>query len=168
MATDYLVASLQPLAFDAPPPYTAGQFAAIAGEVALPPAWRDLEAQMRNAIAEERARLNATRGASESDASKWKRPAEGCALYWTNRARAACAEKDPMKRDTAIDRVFWDAAGELTPPSAPLSRGALQTYAIRLGIALKRASRSTEAGNAVLNKLLSVQSPTPAPSHPAK
>ena len=154
MTTDYIVASLQPLAFDAPPPYTAEQFAAIAGNVELPAAWQDLEAQMRNAVAEERARMNSVRGAGETDASKWKRPAEGCMLYWTNRIRAACAEKDPLKRDTAIDRVFWDAAGELTPPASPLSRGALQTYSIRLGIALKRSSRSTEAGNAALDKLL--------------
>ena len=153
MPVDYIVSSLLPLAFDVPPPYTAEQFAAIAGEIEPPRAWLDLEAQMRNAIAEERARLNAARGSGETDASKWKRPADGCALYWTNRVRAACAEKDPLKRDAAIDRVFWDAAGELTPPASPLSRGALQTYSIRLGIALKRASRSTEAGNAVLDKL---------------
>ena len=156
MSTDYIVASLQPLAFDAPPPYTAEQFAAIAGEVDLPTTWRDLEAQMRNAIAEERARMNSVRGTGETDASKWKRPTEGCMLYWINRARAACTEKDPIKRDTASDRVFWDAAGELTPPASPLSRGALQTYSIRLGIALKRASRSTEAGNKTLDTLLSI------------
>ena len=155
MSIDYLVASLPPLAFDAPPPLTAAEFAARAGDAAkLPSAWHDLEAQMRNAIAEERARLNAARGANETDAVKWKRPVAGCSLYWTNRARAACAEKDPLKRDAAIDRVFWDAAGELTPTSSPLSRGALQTYAIRLSIALRRANRSAEAGNKVLDKLL--------------
>lgn len=154
MSIDYLVSSLQPLAFDAPPPYTAEQFAALAGPVELPSAWRDLEAQMRNAIAEERARLNAARGAGETDAAKWKHPAAGCSLYWTIRARAACAEKDPLKRDAAIDRVFWDAAGELTPTASPLSYGALQTYAIRLAIAQRRAHRSAEAGNAVLDRLL--------------
>ena len=51
--------------------------------------------------------------------------------------------------------MFWDAAGELTPPASPLSYGALQTYAIRLAIALRRANRSTESGNKVLDKLLS-------------
>ena len=159
MPIDYIVASLQPLAFDAPPPYTAEQFAALAGDVTPPPEWTDLETQMRNAIAEERARLNAARGQGETDAARWRRPAAGCALYWTNRVRAACAEKDPLKRDTAIDRVFWDAAGELTPPAAPLSRGALQTYSIRLGIALRRAARATEAGNAVFDRLTSTPIP---------
>ena len=156
MPVDYIVASLQPLAFDAPPPCTAEQFAAIAGDVVLPREWADLESQLRNAIAEERARANAARGRGEADASKWRHPATGCSLHWTNRVRAACAEKDPLKRDAAIDRVFWDAAGELTPPANPLSRGALQTYAIRLGIAIRRAARSTEAGNAVVDRLLTI------------
>ena len=35
MSIDYLVSSLQPLAFDAPPPYTAEEFAALAGPVEL-------------------------------------------------------------------------------------------------------------------------------------
>ena len=160
MPLDYIVASLQPLAFDAPPPCTEEQFAAIAGEVAPPPEWTDLEAQLRNAIAEERARLNAARGHGETDAAKWKRPVAGCSLHWTNRVRAACAEKNPLKRDAAIDRVFWDAAGELTPPASPLSRGALQTYAIRLAIATRRAKRSTEAGNAVFDRLTSTPTQT--------
>ena len=154
MPIDYIVASLPPLAFDAPPPCTAEEFAARAGEVELPQGWLDLEAQMRNAIAEERARLNAARGIGEADATKWKRPAAGCSLYWTHRARAACAEKDPLRRDAAIDRVFWDAAGELTPTTSPLSHGALQTYAIRLSISLRRDNRSAEAGNAVFDRLL--------------
>ena len=153
MSTDYLVSSLQPLAFDAPPPYTAEQFAALAGDVALPAAWTDLDAQIRNAIAEERVRLNAARGMGSTDAAAWKRPATGCALHWQNRARAALAEKDPLKRDAAIDRVFWDAAGELTPVASPLSLGALQTYAIRLRIALKRAAISKDGGNTVLDHL---------------
>ena len=156
---DHIVASLQPLAFDAPPPYTAEKFAAIAGEVALPPEWTDLEAQLRNVLAEERARLNAARGMGETDAARWRRPVTGCTLYWTGRMRAACAEKDPLKRDAAIDRVFWDAAGELTPAAAPLSRGALQTYAIRLSIAQRRAERSTEAGNAAFDRLTSIPTP---------
>ena len=82
-----------------------------------------------------------------------KRPAAGCALHLQNRARAALAEKDPLKRDAAIDRVFWDAAGELTPVASPLSLGALQTYAIRLRIALKRAAISKDGGNTILDHL---------------
>ena len=152
LPVDYLVASLKPLAFDAPPPYTAEEFAACVGEVALPPAWRDLETQIRNTLAEERARRLAARGAS-ADTTRWRRPAHGCALYWQQRVRAALAEKDPRLRDTAVDRVFWDAAGELTPPADPLGRGALATYAIRLTIARRRAAVSSDAGLQILDRL---------------
>lgn len=159
VSVDAVVASLQPLAFDAPPPYTAERFRDLAGDVELPAAWRDLETQMRNAIAEERARARATDGAGAADADRWKRPASGCSLYWTNRVRAAFAEKDPLKRDTALDRAFWDAAGELTPATAPLSRGALQTYAVRLAISLRRAARSAEAGGEIFNRLTAASAP---------
>ena len=155
MSVDALVSSLQPLAFGAPPPYTAAEFAALAGDVELPHAWHDLETQIRNVIAEERARLNAARGKGETEAARWQRPAAGCDLYWQNRARAAMAEKDTLRRDEAIDRLFWDAAGELTPVASPLSHGALETYAIRLAIAQKRAALSTEAGNAAFTRLVS-------------
>ena len=123
MAADYLVASLQPLTLDGPAPYTAERFiemcrgqlaeddaAAIVellGGAAVAPAngaatspgnatsghrilarWRDIDTQIRNAIAAERARQ---RG---QDALRWRRPADGCSLYWANRAVAAFQEKD--------------------------------------------------------------------------
>ncbi len=141
MSVDYIVASLQPLAFDGPAPYTLEQFLAQAGEIELPPRWTDLEAQLRNAIA-------AARGGE-----RWKRPVGGCDLYWQNRIAAAFSEKDPLKREALVDRVFWDAAGELTPVASPLSKGALQTYFLRLKIALKRNRVSAEAGNAAFDRL---------------
>ena len=167
MAADYLVSSLQPLALDGPPPYTAEQFlglcrgqlpeAAVGAIVAvmadapsdhpLAARWRDLATQIRNAIAAERARL---RG---QDAARWRRPVDGCALFWANRAAAAFQEKDPARRERLLDQVRWDAAGELTPPAAPLSTAAVFTYAIRLGIVLDRAARDTAAGNEVFNRL---------------
>ena len=167
MAADYLVSSLQPLALDGPPPYTPEQFlglcrgqlpetvvGAIVAVMADAPSdhplaarWRDLATQIRNAIAAERARLHG------QDAARWHRPAEGCALFWTNRATAAFQEKDPARRERLLDQVRWDAAGELTPPAAPLSTAAVFTYAIRLGIVLDRAARDTAAGNNVFNRL---------------
>ena len=153
MSVDYIVASLQPLVFGAPPPYTLAEFAALAGDVRPSRRWLDLEAEMRNAIAEERARAWNAHGGAVVDAAKWKRPVDGCSLYWTNRVRSAFAEKDPLRRDEALDRAFWDAAGELTPVASPLSRGALETYAVRLAIAVRRARRSTEAGNAVFDRI---------------
>lgn len=181
MAADYLVSSLQPLALDGPPPCTAerfldlcrGQLAAadvsaletlLAAETAsasepstalgdassrhsILARWRDLDAQLRNAIAAERARLHG------QDAARWRRPVEGCALFWTNRANAAFQEKDPARRERLLDQVRWDAAGELTPPAAPLSTAAVFTYAIRLAIVLRRAARDMAAGNDVFNRL---------------
>lgn len=169
MAADYLVASLQPLVLDGPAPYTADQFAEqcraqlsgadatavralLDGTDAPVPTktlktWRDLETQLRNAIAAERARL---RG---EDAARWRHPAKGCSLYWANRIVQAFQEKDPLKRDRMLDQTTWDAAGELTPTASPLSVGAVYAYAIRLRLVLRRQAISPETGNATLDRL---------------
>lgn len=141
MSTDYIVASLPALRFGEPPALTWEAFAARA-DVSLPPAWTDLETQLRNAMAE-------ARGGGE----KYRHAADGCSLYWKNRVLACFQEKDVLKRDELLDRVWWDAAGELTPPANPLGAGALATYAVRLKIALKRARISSEAGNAAFDRL---------------
>ena len=141
MTVDYIVASLPTLAFGAPPPMSWAKFVETAGEDVIPKSWKDLEIQLRNAQAEAR------------DGEKYRRPAEGCSLYWKNRVLACFQEKDVMKRDELLDRVWWDAAGELTPPAAPLGEGALATYAIRLKIALKRTKISKDAGNAAFDRL---------------
>ena len=140
MSTDYIVASLPALRFGEPPAITWEEFAAQA-EVRIPPAWTDLEVQLRNAMAEARG------------GERYCRAAEGCSLYWRNRVRACFQEADVLRRDEMLDRVWWDAAGELTPPANPLGAGALATYAIRLKIALKRARISAEVGNAVFDRL---------------
>ena len=150
LPVDYIVSSLQPLAFDGPAPYGWNDFLAlmpdgfdvpdaVAGTGSL--RWRELETQLRNAMA-------AARGGE-----KHSRPVSGCNLYWQNRITAAFQEKNPLKRESLIDRVWWDAAGELTPVSAPLSKGALETYAIRLKIVLKRNRIEKDAGDAVFDKL---------------
>ena len=157
MSIDYIVSSLPTLAFNAPAPISWEKFTQGGGAplVADPsgafgggylPApqekeWRDLETQLRNAVAEARG------------GERFKRPADGCSLYWKNRVLACFQEKDVAKRDELLDRVWWDAAGELTPPSEPLGKGALATYAIRLKIALKRTSISKDAGNAAFDRL---------------
>ena len=116
-------------------------------DTSLAAAWRDLDAQLRNAVAAERAR---TRGA---DPSRWRRPVNGCSLYWAGRVQAAFQEKDPSRRDHMLDQVRWDAAGELTPPASPLSAAAAYTYGIRLAIVLRRQALSAEAGNATFDAL---------------
>ena len=143
MSTDYIVASLPTLAFNAPAPLSWEKFAEITGggDALIPAKWTDLETQMRNAMAEARG------------GERFKRPADGCSLYWKNRVLACFQEKDVAKRDELLDRTWWDAAGELTPPSEPLGKGALATYAIRLKIALKRTNISGEKGNAAFDRL---------------
>ena len=143
MSVDYIVASLPSLAFGAPAPISWEKFVAAGGTVdpALAAVWADLETQLRNAMAEAR------------NGESRKRPAQGCSLYWKNRVLACFQEKDVLKRDELLDRVWWDAAGELTPPTAPLGKGALATYALRLKIALKRTKISKDAGNSAFDRL---------------
>ena len=147
---DYIVSSLQPLAFDGPAPYGWNDFLALLPEgFEVPDAvagtgslrWRNLETQLRNAMA-------AARGGE-----KHSRPVSGCDLYWQNRITSAFQEKNPLKRESLIDRVWWDAAGELTPVSAPLSKGALETYAIRLRIVLKRNKIDNDTGDEIFDSL---------------
>ena len=153
MAADYLIASLPALSLDGPAPLTLARFlvacreqlgekttAGIEAALACAPSghpvaerWRDLETQLRNASAAERARL------AGQDAAKWRRPAEGCALYWTNRVTAAFQEKDPAKRERLLDQVRWDAAGDLTPAASPLSAAAAFTYAAPKALAFPPA-----------------------------
>ena len=149
MFTDYIVSSLPSLAFGAPAPMQWEKFVEACGgeENALgciaESGWSDLETQMRNAIAEARA----------PGRTDFRRPATGCSLYWRNRVLACFQEHDVMRRDELLDRTWWDAAGELTPPTSPLGRGALATYAVRLRIALRRDGISTEKGNEAFDRL---------------
>ena len=146
MSTDYIVSSLPTLAFNVPAPISWEKFAeTVRGDATflsyLTKDFDDLETQLRNAIAEARGR------------ERFKRPADGCSLYWKNRILACFQEKDVAKREELLDRTWWDAAGELTPPSEPLGPGALATYAIRLKIALKRTRISKDTGDAAFDRL---------------
>lgn len=143
MTTDYIVSSLPALAFGAPAPLSWDEFRERAGESGcVPPAeWTDLETQLRNAAAEARG------------GERWRRPAQGCSLYWRNRVLACFQERDVLKRQDLLDKTWWDAAGELTSPTAPLGAGALATYAVRLAIAIRRDKISKEKGNAAFDRL---------------
>lgn len=143
MTVDYIVSSLPSLRFDEPPVLTWEKFLSLAGEdFELPKVWVDLETQLKNALCECRS------------GADFARPAEGCSLYWRNRVVQAYAEKDVMRRQDALDRVWWDAAGELTQVGSPLGKGALFTYAVRLKIALCRAKVSAETGSLAFEKCL--------------
>ena len=157
MAADYLISSLPTVPFDGPAPIAMSEFLArCRAELGYEPLsdgdtgatarkWRDLETQMRNAAAAERAK------ALGVDAAKYLRAASGCSLYWRSRIASAFSETDPLKRQTALDKVFWDAAGDLVPPSSPLSAAAAYAYRVRLEIAERRAAVSAEEGNKVFD-----------------
>lgn len=144
MTTDYTVASLPALVFGETAPIPRERFLAAAPQapaIVAASAWPDIETQLRNAMA-------AARGGA-----KYAREAKGCSLHWRDRVAACFQEKDVGRRDEMLDRVWWDAAGELTSPADPLGRGALATYAVRLDIALRRSAISKDAGNAAFDRM---------------
>ena len=162
MSVDAIVAGLPAMRFGEPAPISRDAFLEKCGGEAGwvvrslgEGAWADLETQLRNAMAEARG----------GDA-KYCRAADGCSLYWRDRVRACFQEADVLRRDELLDRVWWDAAGELTPPAAPLGRGALLTYAVRLGIALRRSAISQERGGAAFDRMTSETSSRPLTHQP--
>ena len=164
MAADYLVASLPTLRFDEPAPISLAKFDELCREQlgdapfrTLEKRWTDLDTQLRNAAAIERAR------AKGDDPARWTRPARGLSLFYARRVAEAFREKDPARREELLDRIRWDAAGELTPPAAPLSPAAAFTYRIRLQIAAKRSAIQKEAGNQVFNRLAAAAAPAGQP-----
>lgn len=142
----YTVSSLPELTFFQPPSISWEKFCeAVGGEeeaARLEEKFAVLDTLLRNAIAEAR------------DGADCMRPQSGCSIYWKNRILACFRESDVAARETALDRVRWDAAGELTPPAAPLGEGALATYAVRLKIALRRAAVSSARGMEIFDKMM--------------
>ena len=147
MPTDYIVSSLPALQFDAPAPISWESFAEMCGgnesinALLAQRGWPDLETQLRNAMAEARG------------GAKYVRPATGCSVYWKRRVDACFQEFDVSAREKQIDKVWWDAAGELAPPESPLGKGALAAYAVRLKIAIRRDGISSENGNKAFDRL---------------
>lgn len=152
MSIDYIVASLPILAFEAPPGITREDFDALAKDAIRPALekWRDIETQLRNAMA-----------LCRKGGEKWVREAKGCSIYWKNRVAACFQEKDVAKRDEMLDRVWWDAAEELAAPSSPLGVGALAAYSVRLDIAIKRSRISREKGETLFDESIKTKTTKP-------
>lgn len=141
MTVDYIVSSLPALVFGEKAPLSWEKFSEIADGNYDPDAFRELETQLKNAVAEARG------------GEKYIRPAEGVSLYWKNRTLACFQERDVAKREKLLDKVWWDAAGSLTDLVSPLGKGALATYAVRLKLLLKNSRYSPEAGEKALARL---------------
>lgn len=164
MGYPYFASTLPTQDFGAPPVLTADAFrglaennlskadlaaldALLSGGASDHPfvvAWRDLDTQIRNAIARQRAaRIDG------ADASKYLRPHGGWSCAAEEAVAAAFAETDPLDRQRALLRVRWNAVGDLAGLD-PFSSASVLAYAVRLAIAAELAAFDAEKGAARL------------------
>jgi hypothetical protein len=143
MSVDYIVASLPELHFAESAPIGWEDFLAKAGGYLDLSGFDELETEIRNAMAEARS------------GDEFKRSSRNVSLYWRNRTLACFQEHDVAKRERMLDKVWWDAAAELTDVASPLGKGALATYAVRLKIALKYSRLSDKEGAQILERAIS-------------
>jgi len=150
MSTYYLIASLPSLSVDQKVPLSSEKFlqaceeqlaahdaaAAYAlmtqGASAHPfvVAWRDKEAILRNAVAQQRARIRGI------EATRWLHRTEGCDLMIERQVEEAFQQTDPLRVERALDAIRWRVAEELAGVD-PLSVGVVLAYAIQLGIVMR-------------------------------
>lgn len=174
MSLAYLLASLPMVSLEAPPVLTADAFLeacephlttselagvqALLANESLPNAkgyvgeWFDGEAQIRNAIARHRATVKGI------DPARYTRSTKGCAVWLLQGVEAAFAERTPLAREEALDRLRWQLAQTLAGVS-PLDSRNLYAYAVQLGIAIRRAKRNPQLGRQTLQQLADVPLP---------
>jgi len=100
--------------------------------------WRDREAQLRNAVAAERARrLNAARPAP--------RETHGCDAAISTGVAAAFAVQDPLARERAFDALRWRALDEMQGV-APFTEAVVLAYAGKLALNARRFSIDADKG----------------------
>ncbi len=166
MSVPYLIASLPALSPDAAPALSIAEFRAACASALTKSqsaivdalldgapcgdsfvcAWRDVDAQIRNAAVRKRA---ARRGI---DPAPFLRSTSGCDIAATQAAEAAFALPDPMQRERALDRARWTALDALQGPQ-PMSFEAVLAYAVRLQIATRWSKCNQAQGDAFLNGL---------------
>lgn len=174
MSLGYLLASLPMLAPDRAPQITAEGFCA-ACESALSAKdaeaasilargeavksthryvvqWRDLEAAIACAVGQRRL---ARRG---GNGSIYTAPETAVCPVTLVRAVASAFESatDPLAREEALLRVYWDAAEEMAGFD-PLSKGQIFAYAVRLRLLLQKFARNTQVGAARIEAALPKQ-----------
>jgi len=174
MNLPYLLASLPHLMFDAPAPLGAEAFltacreqlserdaetagALLRGEKSRAPfalAWMEYEKQLRGAVAQWRIARRKVAGASRSHGVTWERDAPAT-FTWEQDAPATL---DPLARDTALDRLRWNKAGEMEG-LVPMTLDALFAYAVKLRISLRRSAMTREAGLAKLDEMAATPLP---------
>ena len=172
MTYPFFAATLPALRFEAAPPMPWAEFRRLCGEYLADAdmralaalhdggdtrngfvlAWRNRDAQLRNAIARHRA----MRLGNGAEAAKWLHAHTGYDVMTENAVAAAFQEADPMKRENALDRIRWTIAEELGGFD-PFSAEAIFAYSIKLGILDRRASADAEKGGARLRKTMIVE-----------
>jgi len=171
----FFAASLPVLALDAPTPFPFDVFKALCAEhlrgrdlkgleeleegVRAPRhpfvrAWHDIEGQLRNALAEERAsRL-------QKDAQPYLRPREGFDPAVGRAAAEAFGKTNPLQREQMLDRFRWRQLEALAGFN-PFSGSALLAYGVRLKLAERWNRMSEEQGSAKADALVA-RTPVPA------
>lgn len=110
--------------------------------------WRNLDTQIRNAIAQQRA----NRLGDGSAAARWQHPHTGYDLAIVNGVSAAFQEPDPLRCDSAIERIRWNLAEELSGFNS-FSAETIFTYAIHLTILIRKKTADAEKGIARLHEM---------------
>ena len=103
-------------------------------------AWRDRDAQLRNAVAAERARR---RGLAPSEAPS--RETAGFDAAIAPAVAAAFAQSDPLARERALDHVRWTLLDELEGVQ-PMDENVILAYAAKLKISLRTLAADADKG----------------------
>ncbi len=166
----FLGASLPMLSLETPPPMTLAQFTALCGghllsehmavferlmndatgpddgEFAL--AWRDRDAELRNAVVAERAaRLGVDAGSYERDSGA------SCDTYVCKGVAEAFAGKNPRQRELALDRLRWGVIEELQGFDS-FSPEAIYGYGLKLRLAERWAGLSEKKGRERMEEMV--------------
>ena len=112
-------------------------------------AWRDRDAQVRNAIAAERARR---RGLSPSETPS--RETTGLDTAIAPAVAAAFALPDPLARERALDHLRWTLLDELEGVQ-PMAENVVLAYAAKLRISLRALAADADAGRSRFVELTS-------------
>ena len=169
MSYYYLVATLPSLTFGTPPELSFDAFRTLCAEHLSPgdtavfdrafgedpdscshpfvARLRERDRQIRNATARARA---ARRSA---DATPFLREHTGYDVHTENAVGSAFAQGTPLQRETALDRLRWDAIEEFQGHD-PFSMTALLAYGFRLRIAERWAAMDEETGTRTLDVLM--------------
>ena len=164
----YFIATLPSLSMDEPPSLSMDRFlalcdehltasdrdevqalaaeesAAAAGSFAH--GWREMETQLRNACVRQRAARR------RESPEAWLRPQEGVDLYLEKSVADAFAEKDPLSRERALDRVRWRRIEDLSGLD-PFAPERVFAYALHLRMAERWAAHDADKGLARVEAL---------------